>query len=71
MRANNLARLRDLLALIHRDGGHHTEEVGLEQSYFDAVGQIVHLRTANEELEKTFQIIETNELKRGRPRRRE
>lgn len=28
--------LRDLLATIHGDGGHHTEEVGLEQSVIDA-----------------------------------
>ena len=28
--------LRDLVALIHRDGGHHTTEVGLKQSVKDA-----------------------------------
>ena len=27
----------DLLATIHRDGGHHTEAVGLEQSVKDAM----------------------------------
>ena len=26
----------DLLAVVHRDGGHHTEEVGLAQSCSDA-----------------------------------
>lgn len=28
--------LRELLAFIHRDGGHHTAEVGLQRSYNDA-----------------------------------
>lgn len=28
--------LGELLALIHRDGGHHTAEVGLQRSYNDA-----------------------------------
>jgi hypothetical protein len=31
---------RDLLAVIHGDGGHHSEEVGLERSYQDAVRKI-------------------------------
>lgn len=31
----------DLLAVIHGDGGHHTSDVGVEQSVLDAV-QIVH-----------------------------
>lgn len=30
------AALLDLLAIIHRDGGHHTEDVGVEQSVEDA-----------------------------------
>lgn len=29
-------RLMNLLALIHRDGGHHTMEVGIEQALVDA-----------------------------------
>lgn len=32
--------LRDLLAVIHGDGGHHTEEVGLEQSVIDAGNRV-------------------------------
>ena len=32
--------LRDLLAIIHRDGGHHTDEVGLEKSIEDAVDEL-------------------------------
>ena len=31
----------DLLAVIHRDGGHHTSDVGVEQSVLDAI-QIIH-----------------------------
>lgn len=34
--ADGIERLLDLLAIIHRDGGHHTAEVGLEQSVKDA-----------------------------------
>lgn len=30
------AELRNLLAIIHRDGGHHTSDVGLVQSVEDA-----------------------------------
>jgi hypothetical protein len=29
-------RLRHLLAVLHRDGGQHTERVGIEQSVIDA-----------------------------------
>ena len=29
--------LRNLLAVVHRDGGHHTEAVGLDQSVEDAI----------------------------------
>lgn len=32
--------LRELLAVIHRDGGHHTEKVGLANSVFDAEQKI-------------------------------
>ena len=35
--------LRELLATIHRDGGHHTEKVGLEQSALDAEIKISNL----------------------------
>jgi hypothetical protein len=31
----------DLLAVIHGDGGHHTHDVGVEQSVVDAI-RIVH-----------------------------
>jgi hypothetical protein len=36
--------LRDLLAVIHRDGGHHTDEVGLSRSFEDAVTEVYRLR---------------------------
>jgi len=32
--------LRELLAVIHRDGGHHTDEVGVAQSVADAISLI-------------------------------
>ena len=32
--------LEDLLAVIHRDGGHHTAKVGLEQSVQDARAKV-------------------------------
>ena len=34
--ADTLKQLRELLAIIHRDGGHHTDKVGIEQSVNDA-----------------------------------
>jgi hypothetical protein len=33
---SNVTALGNLLAVIHRDGGHHTEAVGVEQSVADA-----------------------------------
>ena len=38
-------QLRNLLAVIHRDGGHHTEKVGLEVSISDAMKIVVELRS--------------------------
>jgi hypothetical protein len=35
--------LKNLLAVIHRDGGHHTEWVGLRQSISDAESEVVRL----------------------------
>lgn len=32
--------LRELLAVIHRDGGHHTNNVGLKQSWKDAMQRV-------------------------------
>ncbi|CAB4173791.1 hypothetical protein UFOVP1138_21 [uncultured Caudovirales phage] len=36
--------LLSLLAIIHRDGGHHTGDVGIEQSVNDAYDEIYRLR---------------------------
>lgn len=36
--------IRDLLAVIHRDGGHHTEAVGLDQSITDAQAAVCELK---------------------------
>lgn len=36
--------LRDLLAVIHCDGGHHTEAVGIEQSIKDALSAVYVLK---------------------------
>jgi hypothetical protein len=42
--------VRDLLAIIHRDGGHHTEEVGFIQSCKDAerIVQRMHCEDCDE-----------------------
>lgn len=40
--------LRDLLAVLHGDGGHHTDKVGLKQSIEDAIKEVneLHLKIA-------------------------
>lgn len=45
---DGITRLRDLLAIIHRDGGHHTAEVGLIQSVEDAKKLIASERAKGE-----------------------
>ena len=49
--------LHDLLAIIHRDGGHHTAEVGLCRSLKDAEAVITALRT---DLDRATQQIKDN-----------
>lgn len=44
-------QLQNLLAVIHRDGGHYTEACGLEKSTSDAVEVVCSLRTALAEAE--------------------
>lgn len=44
--------LGSLLAVIHRDGGHHTSEVGVEQSAEDAEGVWVKRQTEIERLKQ-------------------
>jgi len=46
------AHLRNLLARIHRDGGHYTEAQGLEASVAAADGIVARLWGANDELER-------------------
>lgn len=37
-------QLKELLAIIHGDGGHHTEKVGKVQSIKDAIDKVNKLR---------------------------
>jgi hypothetical protein len=53
--------LRNLLAVIHGDGGHHTEAVGLERSIADAERRVLEDRMAREELEHTFEVMQRAE----------
>ena len=36
--------LKELLAVIHRDGGHHTHNVGLLQSIKDAITEVLRTK---------------------------
>ena len=42
--AKHLSQLMDLLAIIHRDGGHYVAEHGLEKAQQDAIKIIYELR---------------------------
>lgn len=44
-------RLRDLLAVIHRDGGHYTAEHGVEKSAADAAERVLALFQAIESVQ--------------------
>ena len=44
------AELQNLLAVIHRDGGHYTAEHGLEKSVQDAMRLVPELRAERDEL---------------------
>lgn len=46
--------LRDLLAVIHGDGGHYTGEHGLQKSFEDALARYYDLLLAKEEAEHTL-----------------
>ena len=56
--ARSEALLSDLLAVIHRDGGHHTSDVGLERSVADAIDRVLSLRQDNDEHQTTFELLE-------------
>lgn len=47
---DHLSLLRDILAIIHRDGGQYTELAGLDYSVIDAIEVIYDLRSANSTL---------------------
>lgn len=47
---DDTTRLRELLAVIHGDGGHYTEEHGIEKSWDDAM-QLLPYRTAKADLQ--------------------
>lgn len=47
---DHLSLLRDLLAVIHRDGGHYTELAGLDYSVIDAMSAFYDLLEANASL---------------------
>lgn len=49
--------LKNLLAIIHRDGGHYTQQHGIRTSVDDAITDVVGLRVKVEALE--FAIIKT------------
>lgn len=44
-----LEMLKSLLAVIHGDGGHHTEWVGIKQSVEDAMGKVAHTTRESKE----------------------
>ena len=49
--------LRDLLAVVHRDGGHRTYDRGLEASHREAVTEVLRLRAENEQLAATIRAM--------------
>ena len=50
-------QLGDILAIIHRDGGHHTADVGIEQSVKDAHIKWANLMTENERLRAALEPL--------------
>lgn len=55
----NTERLKNLLAVIHRDGGHYVLNHGLEKACKDAetkVSYLIHEKRTKEELEKNGQL---------------
>ena len=58
MTTRSEALLSDLLAVIHRDGGHHTYRVGLDESVRHAITRIQLLIQDNDEYQTTFRLLE-------------
>jgi hypothetical protein len=65
---NHLTALRTLLAILHRDGGQHTEQVGLETSWNEACEQ-ASLVVAVKSIENDNRILraEVERLRRHMP----
>ena len=58
--------LLNLLAVIHGDGGHHTEAVGLHQSTWDAMKLVPWLSNAKEDAEVLRTMLPSiREIARG------
>jgi hypothetical protein len=57
------AALRNLLAVIHRDGGHYTEEHGLAKSIQEAYALWVELREKADELARLTTLRPMSDLK--------
>lgn len=53
------SHLNNLLAVIHRDGGQHQDEVGTEQAVADAMEAVVKMRERITELEAELHAAET------------
>jgi hypothetical protein len=49
--------LCDLLAYIHRDGGHHTAEVGLDKSVEDAIREVTLFNTYADDAAKLRSLL--------------
>lgn len=56
--ADHTYALKNLLAVIHRDGGHHTDACGIPQSVQDACDVFYKLLARVEELEAQAKAIE-------------
>ena len=55
------ANLGDLLAVIHRDGGHYQAEHGLERACADAEKVVIDLRMSVSALEESHRILVESE----------
>jgi hypothetical protein len=54
--------LRNLLARIHRDGGHYLEEHGLDKALEDADAQVVQWLTMQERLADMGEVLALHEV---------
>ena len=49
--------LGELLAIIHRDGGHHQSDVGIEQAIKDAIESYYKLIKENDEMSEDSEFL--------------